>query len=202
MVCMYVCPSVNIYTDWLLYLLPIARKYNVFRSVSVIMFTWRGLVWCHFLSGCLVLCSFWGKGVYMWRESASAGEGSTSSRKGVCQIPRGLTTGNLGSLTGMHSCYFIMSFNDNKMTRRQSAIVGSSEKNSYRPQTKLREGNVFTPICQSFCLQRCLPNLDATPLLPQLGDSPPPPPRIRSTGTYPSGMHPCWDYFQYQHRVH
>ena len=21
----------------------------------------------------------------------------------------------------------------------------------YRPQTKLREGNVFTPVCQSFC---------------------------------------------------
>ena len=28
----------------------------------------------------------------------------------------------------------------------------------YRPQTKLREGNVFTPVCQSFCSQGgCLP---------------------------------------------
>ena len=28
----------------------------------------------------------------------------------------------------------------------------------YRPQMKLREGNVFTPICQSFCSQGGLPN--------------------------------------------
>ena len=28
----------------------------------------------------------------------------------------------------------------------------------YRPQTKLRKGNVFTPVCQSFCSQGgCLP---------------------------------------------
>ena len=28
----------------------------------------------------------------------------------------------------------------------------------YHPQTKLREGNVFKPVCQSFCLHRgCLP---------------------------------------------
>ena len=30
--------------------------------------------------------------------------------------------------------------------------------NYYRPQTKLREGNVFTPVCQSFCSPGgCLP---------------------------------------------
>ena len=25
----------------------------------------------------------------------------------------------------------------------------------YRPQTKLREGNAFTPVCQSFCSGGC-----------------------------------------------
>ena len=33
-----------------------------------------------------------------------------------------------------------------------------SSLNFYRPQTKLRKGNVFTPFCQSFCSQGgCLP---------------------------------------------
>ena len=37
----------------------------------------------------------------------------------------------------------------------------------YRPRTKLRKGNVFTPVCQSFCSQEwCLPQcmLENTPL--------------------------------------
>ena len=46
---------------------------------------------------------------------------------------------------------------------------------NYRPQTKLGKGNVFTPVCQSFCSQgggRCLPQcmLGYTPL----GRHPPP----------------------------
>ena len=35
-----------------------------------------------------------------------------------------------------------------------SAIWGTSFWNFYRPPTKLREGNVFSRVCPSFC--RCL----------------------------------------------
>ena len=36
--------------------------------------------------------------------------------------------------------------------RNYSLKVGAPcNRNFYRPQTKLRKGNVFTPVCQSFC---------------------------------------------------
>ena len=49
----------------------------------------------------------------------------------------------------------------------------------YRPQTKLRKGNVFTPVCQSFCSRVCL----------SPGQTPP-------LQTHPLARHPlsaCWD---------
>ena len=38
---------------------------------------------------------------------------------------------------------------------RQSQVTSCPPpgRHSYLPQTKLREGNVFTPVCQSFCSQ-------------------------------------------------
>ena len=44
----------------------------------------------------------------------------------------------------------------------------------YRPQTKLRKGNVFTPVCQSFCLQRGVCPVHARIHPPSLGRQPPP----------------------------
>ena len=64
----------------------------------------------------------------------------------------------------------------------------------YRPQTKLRKGNVFTPVCQSFCswggLSQCM--LGYTPLgRPPLGRHP----QQKATaadGTHHTGMHSCF----------
>ena len=75
----------------------------------------------------------------------------------------------------------------------------------YRPQTKLREGNVFTPICDSV-------HGGGVGLYPSIqwagGEHPPgqiPPPRADTTsrhlpnemaieagGTHPTGMHSCY----------
>ena len=51
----------------------------------------------------------------------------------------------------------------------------------YRPQMKLREGNVFTPVCQSFCSQGGLPKcmLEYTP-------------RETPWGRHPPGQTPPW----------
>ena len=49
----------------------------------------------------------------------------------------------------------------------------------YRPQTKLRKGNVFTPVCQSLCSQGGLPQC-------MLGYTPPP----RADTPHPLGRHP------------
>ena len=62
----------------------------------------------------------------------------------------------------------------------------------YRPQTKLRKGNVFKPVCQSVCSQgegglpQCIlgrqPPWADTPL----GRHPP-----AADGVHPTGMHSC-----------
>ena len=72
--------------------------------------------------------------------------------------------------------------------RNYSLKVGAPcNRNFYRPQTKLRKGNVFTPVCQSFCSRGgggCLPQC-------MLGYTPP------SPTDAPLGRHPlpsaCWD---------
>ena len=62
----------------------------------------------------------------------------------------------------------------------------------YRPQTKLRKGNVFTSVCQEFCPQGlgCLPQC-------MLGYTHPPgqkPPsgKTRPLSRHPPGRHPLW----------
>ena len=60
----------------------------------------------------------------------------------------------------------------------------------YRPQTKLRKGNVFTSVCQEFCPQR---GKVYTPLADTpWADTPPPNQTASATdGTHPTGMHSC-----------
>ena len=40
-----------------------------------------------------------------------------------------------------------------RMLRDEFCTLNSARCNFYRPQTKLQECNVFTPVCQSFCLR-------------------------------------------------
>ena len=86
----------------------------------------------------------------------------------------------------------------------------------YRLQMKLRKGNVFTPVSQSFCSQGGLPQYMLGCILPQTRcrhpprpeADPPKPPRTRGRhsppgavhagrygqqegGTHPTGMHSC-----------
>ena len=70
----------------------------------------------------------------------------------------------------------------------------------YRPQTKLRKGNVFTPVCQSFCSQGVYPSAcwdmpppgQTPPLGCPLADTPPgqTPQADNPLGTTPLGKHP------------
>ena len=74
--------------------------------------------------------------------------------------------------------------------------------NIYRPQTKLRKGNVFTSVCQEFCPERGSASVHAGIHTPS-GQAPPSragtPPGGRSPhqtatvadGTHPTGMHSC-----------
>ena len=74
----------------------------------------------------------------------------------------------------------------------------------YRPQTKLREDNVFTPVCQSFCSQGgwCTPPRQTPPT----GQTPPPrgntplevATEVGRGGMHPTGMHSCWSILQYK----
>ena len=65
----------------------------------------------------------------------------------------------------------------------------------YRPQTKLRKGNVFTPVCQSFCLQGgvCPVHARIHPL-PWADNPPPPPTATAGDGTHPTGMLSCYQF--------
>ena len=76
----------------------------------------------------------------------------------------------------------------------------------YRPQTKLREGNVFRSVCQGFCPQEggvsqhalgggCLPGgcLPRHPPDPEADT--PPPMTTEAGGMHPTGMHSCHLHF-------
>ena len=84
----------------------------------------------------------------------------------------------------------------------------TSPEHIYRPQTKLREGNVFTPVCQSFCSKgegacvTCMPPGHTRPQPPGHASHPTPqpclPPPADTTrygqwagGTHPTGMQSC-----------
>ena len=57
------------------------------------------------------------------------------------------------------------------------------QRSYYRPQTKLREGNVFTPACDSVHRGGLCPGgflCQGDPLV-----------RLRAGGTHPTGMHSC-----------
>ena len=74
-------------------------------------------------------------------------------------------------------------------TSRLMTKCASRIKFYYRPQTKLRKGNVFTPVCQSFCSWGCLPSA--------CWDTPPwqtPPGRHPPGRHTPLGRHPPWKH--------
>ena len=59
----------------------------------------------------------------------------------------------------------------------------------YCPKTKLREGNVFTPVCQSFCSRGgCLPLVGGGSATPPWADTP----RQTPLGRHPPGQTPPW----------
>ena len=76
-------------------------------------------------------------------------------------------------------------------------VTSLEGQHNYRPLTKLRKGNVFTPVCQSFCSQGgvCLSACwDTHPP----GQTHPPCPvhagidsATAADGTHPTGMHSC-----------
>ena len=78
--------------------------------------------------------------VLRYRESI---ERSFQPESGICQV-----------------CSWCESLRDVKIWKRKITMQWCATKllYFYRPQTKLREGNVFTPVCLSFCSQGgCLP---------------------------------------------
>ena len=67
------------------------------------------------------------------------------------------------------------------------------QSNFYRLQTKFREGNVFTPVCQSFCSHGGVHPLGRHPLPPcrPLPKQTRPPMATEAGGMHPIGMHSC-----------
>ena len=66
-----------------------------------------------------------------------------------------------------------------------------------RPQTRLREGNYFTPVCQSFCSRGwwwCTPPRQTPPT----GQTHPPGANWSGDGMHPTGIHSCWSILQYK----
>ena len=60
---------------------------------------------------------------------------------------------------------------------------------NYRPQTKLRKGNVFTSVCQEFCQGEVYTLLSRHPP----ADTPlPQQTATAADGTHPTGMHSCY----------
>ena len=84
---------------------------------------------------------------------------------------------------------------------RLSVKVKLSYLYHYRPQTKLRKGNVFTPVCQSFCTQGGVcpsacwntpPWADTPPgQTPPLGRHPSHKMATAADDTHSTGMHSC-----------
>ena len=70
----------------------------MFLHLSVILFTrgGGGLVWSHFLSGCLIPCSFWGGGLHP-RRGGSPFRGGVSIQRGYDTTPQLVL-----SLSGSH----------------------------------------------------------------------------------------------------
>ena len=59
------------------------------------------------------------------------------------------------------------------ITLPQTVFAGGKyERINYRPQTKLRKGNVFESVCQGFCLWGCIPACTGADTLPSWADTP------------------------------
>ena len=92
---------------------------------------------------------------------------------------------SLGYTDGVAMCCSALgrldkSFRYTTLIRQVTTRCSQKDFVHYRPQTKLRKGNVFTSVCQEFCPQGgCTPHL--------LGRHPP---RQTPPGRQPLGRHP------------
>ena len=85
------------------------------------------------------------------------------------------------------------------MRNIKECIINKYERINYRPQTKLRKGNVFASVCQGFCLWGCIPACTGADTLPSWADTPgqtlpgqtPPLGRHPWAGTLPGQTPPC-----------
>ena len=71
---------------------------------------------------------------------------------------------------------------------------------NYHPQTKLREGNVFTPVCHSVHRGKVYtPGKTLSPLgrHPPSGQTPPPEMATEAGGAHPTGVQSCFHVISY-----
>ena len=89
----------------------------------------------------------------------------------------------------------------------QCLITRSSVVSSLLPPaTQLPQGNVYTPVCQSFCSRGGIHGTHAPP--PPTGHTCPPfPPDTTrcsqwAAGKHPTGMHSCWNIFSLGKKIY
>ena len=87
--------------------------------------------------------------------------------------------------------YSLVIFSNKNPDRAKDAPMGKTSERTfhYRPQTKLRKGNVFTSVCHVFCV----PPRQTRQTPPPTPDHTPPPQTTNAAdGTHPTGMHSCF----------
>ena len=96
----------------------------------------------------------------------------------------------------LHSSYMVPTFQDlqNSLT---FPVLFPFFQYFYRPQTKLREGNVFTPVCHSvhgWGGWDGVSDSASRGWIPPWADTPPVEMTIEAGGTHPTGMHSCSNF--------
>ena len=86
-------------------------------------------------------------------------------------------------------------FSNRQQSYHQEATVHTNSLAFYRPQTKLQEGNGFTPVCDSVhrggVSQRAMGSGCTLADTTSPRQTPPPQTATEAGGTHPTGMHSC-----------